>query len=416
LLLWFLFLYITASLIIFIKWLNYPITSPYEIPYDEFLSMNYWYNRIWYYSIIPLSIFASIGLIKLRESFNRCYLIKNIKKKIILIINSLTTGLLIFLVLSNTIITALYYYNIDWKIKDDEAQAIGWISMNIPHNSQILIDRNSLFYHLDDIALCKTSFIDNEIYEALKNYEERLKFSFKNIRVTKELYEHNKVVVFNNSRNELYSNLIITKIEQEFGFLEFFIRTNNGSRSFWMYGSDEGEVIFDFSLNAESFCIYNGTDYQKIITLENNKWYLYKLYFECTINNNFGLKQYFWKINVNGTEYGEFNFNNNLSKVSSLSFYTDGLDFEYQVFISNLNFSWIPDFNVLEHIFDKLNVIREYLKSNYFQYYLYSRYDTYYKKRAENYIEIEGLLLPFFYNKTLFEYGNLVLFCTNETR
>ncbi len=411
LLIWILFLFGLASFIIFIQWWNFPNIAPFDIPYENFISMNYWFNRIWYYLIIPLSIFAAIGLIKLKELFHQIHFKRIIKLKITLIPNLLLTFILIFFIFSNTIIAGLYYYNIDWKIKDDEAYAIGWISKNLPWGSNILIDRGSLYQPLKDIAFSNTSFINDEIYEALQNYTDVYDFSYRNIFVADD---DNNIIFFNNSGSHFWSDLIITNLEQDFGYLEFYIRTSNGSRNFWMYGSNGGHVIFDFTIRLEAFYFYNGSNYQKIRDLENNKWYLYKLYFDCTPNNNLGLNQYFWRVNINGTDYGNFTFNYNASEINSLSFYTDDSNIEYQVFINNFNFSWAPNYNITEQVFKKLNLVSEHLESNLFKYYLYSRYSTYYRKNAEFYFEVEKILLPYFYNNKIFEYGDLILYSTNR--
>ncbi|MEJ2294679.1 MAG: hypothetical protein P8Y23_07905, partial [Candidatus Lokiarchaeota archaeon] len=56
--LWFLFLIgISFSFILF-EWFRNPSYSPLQLPDYGYQRMAYWFNRTWFYSVIPLSCFA----------------------------------------------------------------------------------------------------------------------------------------------------------------------------------------------------------------------------------------------------------------------------------------------------------------------------------------------------------------------
>jgi len=135
---WFLLIILLASSLIFIRWMQYPTSLVSSIPEDYSFKMLYLFSRIWYYSAIPLSIFTSIGLVKVIQKLkSRSW--KNYSYKKIKSISSLFfVSLFVFLSFSTPITRVIYWDNYD-AVTDEEAQTIGWISKNIPRASKILI-------------------------------------------------------------------------------------------------------------------------------------------------------------------------------------------------------------------------------------------------------------------------------------
>ena len=109
----------------------------------------YWFNRIFYYSIIPLCVLASIGFIKLikilknNPKFSKIFT----KKRRKTFIKFLSFSLLIFLVHTNLVITGIRLGNKNKAIEDEKIEVIIWISEHIPRGSNFLID------DLDDALL-----------------------------------------------------------------------------------------------------------------------------------------------------------------------------------------------------------------------------------------------------------------------
>jgi len=151
-----------ASILTLVNWVLYPTISVFELDY---MKMNYWFNRIWHYSIIPLSILSSIGII---------YMIKNIKlekMKDLKIQKTIFTSVFIFLSLSNNILSSIYIYNRYYKYSEahDETQMIGWVSENIPYNSNIVVEDSRYNHRLRDLSFCNIFNLHDEAKEAMRN-------------------------------------------------------------------------------------------------------------------------------------------------------------------------------------------------------------------------------------------------------
>ena len=167
---WFLIIFCMALTLIIITWLKYPFINPQQIPYTDFYFMMFWFDRNWCYSIIPLSIFSSIGLLKLMKYLKSKNFLKIHNKYLSIFPNLFVASTIIYLSLTNTIISGIWWNNIDWVISDDEAQIIGWVSENVPRNSKILIDRRGHFKHsLYDASFSTAMFIDDIIEKAFSD-------------------------------------------------------------------------------------------------------------------------------------------------------------------------------------------------------------------------------------------------------
>lgn len=55
------------------------------------------------------------------------------------------------------------------------------------------------------------------------------------------------------------------------------------------------------SISSEKLHYFNGSAYESIITIKNDKWYLIKVDFECTDRYYSGLRKNQWRITINGT-------------------------------------------------------------------------------------------------------------------
>jgi hypothetical protein len=130
-----------------------------SIPDDSLFFANYWFNRIWFYSIIPMSLISSIGLIeyfqnlkgKKKYSNNRIQFIKCFFFVIIILFSY--SGLVQF---------STYVADRNYKMTKDEIKTIGWISENIPYNSNILIqdEKWSIMQGIRTISRCRYYEID----------------------------------------------------------------------------------------------------------------------------------------------------------------------------------------------------------------------------------------------------------------
>lgn len=169
-----------ASSLILLRWMQYPTSLVSNIPETYYKRLIHWFTRTWYYSMIPLSIFTSIGLIKLIQQVKSRGWFKIDWHREIKSIGSLTLiSLMIFLSLSSPITQVLYWDNY-YSVPDEDAQMIGWISKNVPRDSKILIG----IYLMDfkhrlegDLFLYEIIYLESEmrVYEGNLSSEDIFK-------------------------------------------------------------------------------------------------------------------------------------------------------------------------------------------------------------------------------------------------
>lgn len=138
--------------------------------------MGLWYKRIWIYSVIPFCILASIGLKKLAEEVKIHPKFKNIfaKKNRANILKYTSFSLLIYLTYSNLIIAGIWNGNINNRPKEEEIEIIGWMSENIPPDSNILTDYNYIIrLGIFSMVNARYYFI-NDIFEKDVNITENI--------------------------------------------------------------------------------------------------------------------------------------------------------------------------------------------------------------------------------------------------
>lgn len=418
LLLWGIVIYGLASLFIFKGWFQYPNTPPSEIPEEEFFYMTYWYDRIWHYLIIPISIFSSIGIIRLKTYLKSKRSTKLRNGQLKFNPNLILTSIIIFLSFSNTIIAGMYWDNrdnqFDYYIKDEDAQIIGWVSENIPSGSNILIDRNQLKPRLDDIAKSTTYYIWYEITEALDNYqgwETSYTCDSKcNIEILEELSDHKNILTIDdqNAKGSASINIKFNS-SQKNGFIEFFIKTTDKSQNFWIdIFSPEGNYGIALSIIYDAFHFYNGSGYQKIYDIENDTWYQVRIAFECSDANYLNLDKYHWKLIINGTEHGDYVFWNIIPEIGLISLSSQSSSFNYSVLFDGLNFSWARDLDNFEEEIINIytQIIIDHLNLKNIQYYIIS-------KDSEDFYKNKELLR--FFKEKLYEYKNLAIYYANET-
>lgn len=275
-----------ASLLIFWKWITYPFLSPLEIPYDEYIALIYFFYRTWYFSIIPISILASVGLIEFQIYLKKKYEEKMKNKSIsyhkkLLKLNS--ACILIFLIITNTIIPSIYWYNWDVYLKDEEVQVMGWVTENIPADSNILIDRY-LMYHLMDLEFCnihETYYIGD-----LNNNEWNGKYEYDdncNISLIKSLDMHEQVLDLYD--DESFGNVridILFNTNDEIGVVEFYWQvSNNIIPNYLILKQDTKQNAIFISIRDGEFKYYNGSHWIGISICNTERWYHNKIEFFC---------------------------------------------------------------------------------------------------------------------------------------
>ncbi|GAG85118.1 unnamed protein product, partial [marine sediment metagenome] len=233
------------------------------------------------------------------------------------------------------------------------------------------------------------------------NYEFDLDCS---VEYVEELGGHESILNFNDHNNNGSASVDIKfNSAREYGSIEFFIRTTNKSKLFEIdFSSSDNTTGISFSINSNAFCYYNGSSFNKILDIENDTWYPLKFDFECTDGNYTGLSVYNWKITINGTDYGEFKFLNNLSQVENMKLASGLNDYGWNTSFDAFNFSWQPFYNIDNCILN-LPLVINHLKTNNIQYFILDLNNS----------ELYKDLISTFYKRKLYEYGDLAIYTSH---
>ncbi|GAI60744.1 unnamed protein product, partial [marine sediment metagenome] len=192
----------------------------------------------------------------------------------------------------------MHFNNETYKtINDEEAQVLGWITENLPSKSNILIDRLQIRRALEPITTTTAYLINEEVETAIFS-DYRYGISYKtdtncSIDYIEKFGNYDNVIdiLDNNSMGSVSIDINLFS-EIKSASIEFFIRTTNTSKGFWL-NSSLSKVLngFSLSITSESFFHFNGSSYEKIVNIENDKWYQIKIDFECTNNLYSGLNK-----------------------------------------------------------------------------------------------------------------------------
>jgi len=404
---------IISSIFIFKEFfLDSGIISIHEIPETDFINMNYWFNRTWFYIIPFVSIFASIGIYKIGKRIRRFNLFKNFN--IDLGLKNLLICLFIFFSISNLLIMGILFGRKEGKINDKEAHIIGWVSENIPINSNILVDRYYFSKSLEQITHCN-SFYANDVYEdafKVKSYWKTLWLydNSCNISIVNVINGHNNVLKFDDNNNT-GNAAIDASIEspQSYGKIDFWIMTSNKSQAYYFYIKGEGEILINLQIHDDYLSYFNGTENVMLYEIKNNFWYNITITFECSEGGYDGLSEYQWNLYVNNTIYNNLPFWKRMSKIDQIKLLTDTTFSNYSVFLDEIIFNWNSEYKMDACV--PRDIIIDYLTSYNIEFLLISLEMTFYKSKIPEFF-IERELIPSYFNKKLYEYEEIEVYQT----
>ncbi|MFX1259217.1 MAG: hypothetical protein ACFFAN_15290 [Promethearchaeota archaeon] len=162
---WILISFIIAFIRPIIEFLKIFPSSPESISdYDVFI-MDYWFDRLWLYSIPALCIFTSIGLFTLFKKIKEFKIFKKIRVSPTISKNFI--GLtLFFSSFSGIVITGFVYGNPNFRFTNTQIETLSWISENIPIHSGVVVGDNFFMgVGTDSITFVRQYFF-YDIFEA----------------------------------------------------------------------------------------------------------------------------------------------------------------------------------------------------------------------------------------------------------
>ncbi|MFX1383368.1 MAG: hypothetical protein ACFFBP_13075, partial [Promethearchaeota archaeon] len=165
---WIFISFFIAVVLIIVNTVKYSTLFIGDIGASDLKLMKYWFNRIWDFSVVPLCIISSIGMIKLvkflksNPKFMRFFMNKKMKE----ILRVSSFSLFIFLAFSNLIVAALLVGNAHDRVKEEEIELFSWMSKNLPDDSEILIE-NSYGIRLGIFSLTNAEYhFINDYFDA----------------------------------------------------------------------------------------------------------------------------------------------------------------------------------------------------------------------------------------------------------
>ena len=196
---WIIVSFAIGYILIIAEWIKNFNIAPIIISERSYLLMIYWFDRLWFYSIPPLCILASIGTIELVKRL-KYHSIFNRNKYLTLFTKQFGVLSIIFLSISGIIITGVVYGNSNYRYAYAQINTLGWISDNIPIHSKVLVGDNFFMgVGINSINFFNHYFFD-EIFKAEYN-------EIENIQLIEYLKQDNmKYLVINSFFISYYLN------------------------------------------------------------------------------------------------------------------------------------------------------------------------------------------------------------------
>ena len=386
--------------------------------------MNYWFDRVWYYSIPAFSILSSIGLIKLKKKLkNNRFLVKRKNIREIFIFSSVS--ILIFLSCSTFVLGGMYwacsYKSGTGGYSDSEAQIVGWISEHIPRRSNISIDNFFLSRSRDKKRMLEfmtdcNAFYINDIVEAALKEKDCWDWEFINnsdfncgIGIMDELDGHYNVLECEDQNNTGSVDFQVKfNSAQNYGSIDFYIRTTDDSKVFYIEFLDKLSSQKPITLEiSDAIYYYDGIKFQKIIDIVKNMWYNVSIDFECSNGRYNGLIRYKWNFYVNNIKYGDFNFFHNVSQIYAIKILSSTIYSEWNFYLDAFNFSWDPQFNVENCIFLR-EIVIDYLGRENIRFLIFDKKSV--LNNEDEKINIQDDLILKFFTKKLYEYQGYAIY------
>jgi len=165
------------------------------------------------------------------------------------------------------------------------------------------------------------------------------------------LENHDKVLkIWDN--NEAGTISIQNNIQDKtYGSIEFFMRTDDISKVSNILIKYAESILFGFGIDANQFKKFDNTGWSNLgLVPLVNTWYHVKFDFECTTGSYSNLAQYYWKVFVNGKEFGDYTFDNDNAYTDNLFIYSSIGHYAYSTYYDAIGYSWDSDYNVNDNI------------------------------------------------------------------
>ena len=143
---------------------------------DDFEDSDFhWFGRNWLYSIIPLCVMASIGLVEISNKIGSLPKFKKIfeKRRSKQIFEFLGVSFLLYLSFTSTIVAGVETADMNDNIRNDQVKLIGWMSEELPLNTKVLLYDDDYNIRTGiSVTFSYNIYYVYNIFESDKNYTE----------------------------------------------------------------------------------------------------------------------------------------------------------------------------------------------------------------------------------------------------
>ena len=168
--------WIFASLFVASIFISFRMIGTSSFLLDDFEDSDFhWFGRNWLYSIIPLCVMASIGLVEISNKIGSLPRFKKIfeKRRSKHIFEFLSVSLLIYLSFTSTIVTGVETADMNDNIRNDQVKLIGWMSEELPLNTKVLLYDDDYNIRTGiSVTFSYNIYYVYNIFESDKNYTE----------------------------------------------------------------------------------------------------------------------------------------------------------------------------------------------------------------------------------------------------
>lgn len=176
------------------------------------------------------------------------------------------------------------------------------------------------------------------------------------ITVVDDVDRHNKVVELYDTSGSVDVELYQTFSAKNQGSIELYVYNNDASKrlAFNFGDSTFATNIFRLRMDNYKFEYVDNTGWHDVgKSASSLTWYHIIIHFERTTSGYQGLSQNKWKIEINGIEYGDYNFVTN-ADLEGFKILTRNPDSGYSCYVDAVGFSWDPNYNIGDNRYEGL--------------------------------------------------------------
>jgi len=137
---------------------------------------------------------------------------------------------------------------------------------------------------------------------------------------------------------------------KSYGTIEFYMEASDVSEDFIINLQNSGTKAVEMRFNEDWIEVYDGYhEWTQITNVSDDEWYHIRIDFECSNGDYEELDQYEWRIYIDGIQYGDYDFHNDVSQIDEIKILTGHLS-TIDAFVDAIGYSWGSSYNVGDNL------------------------------------------------------------------